>query len=110
MPFAFKYDSRKCEFAGIVFDLKKCIHKIFTFLIHYSTKGNYMTTPIHSTPVACMHNGLSETSASDIIEHIGDFQFGNAIRDMIDPRSPNEVNLAERTVEQSNASTNNKDK
>ncbi|MGL4348562.1 MAG: hypothetical protein ACRCSV_03800 [Chlamydiales bacterium] len=68
-----------------------------------------MTTPISSTPVGCMHNGLPETSASDVIEHIGNFRFGDAIRDMIDPRSPSEVNFGDRTMEQSNRSTDKKD-
>lgn len=62
-----------------------------------------MTTPINSTPLACVHNGLPDTSFPDIVEHIGNFRFGDAIRDMIDPRSPNEVNFGNRTVEQVNA-------
>lgn len=68
-----------------------------------------MTTPIHSIPVGCMHNGLPETSIHHVIEHIGNFRFGDAIRDMTDPRSPSEVNFGNRTVEQSNRSTDKKD-
>lgn len=54
-------------------------------------------------PMGCMHNGLPDTSIHDIIEHIGNCRFGDAFRDMTDPRSPSEVNFGNRTVEQSNA-------
>lgn len=52
-----------------------------------------MTTPINSMPMGCMHNGLPDTSIHDIIEHIGNCRFGDAFRDMTDPRSPSEVNF-----------------
>lgn len=68
-----------------------------------------MTTPINSTPIGCMHNGLPETSKWDIIEHCMDKDFGKAFRDVADPHSPSEVNFGNRTVEQSNT-TDTKEK
>lgn len=66
----FVASSSKTSLLVILFELKKSIHKIFTFLTYYLHKGKYiMTTPINSTPVACVHNGLPDTSFSDIIEH-----------------------------------------
>lgn len=67
------------------------------------------STPINSSPMGCMHNGLPDTSIHDIIEHIGNFRFGDAVRDMTDPRSPIEVNFGDRTVEQTNTPTDKKD-